>query len=173
MTTEQMPDKAINYAFLLGGLTAAVFGIFLLIKTKEAFGILAVLLGLWWLIHGAFMVFSVFVEREDVGWKLAIGALGLAAGTVVLSDPVGAAEFLGSTLAVILGIIGLLIAAAAIWGYFRGGGFPSLIFGLVSGAIALLVIINPSESATVIVTLFAVLLLVDGVSGIYLALKMR
>ena len=173
MTTEQMPEKVVNYAFLLGGLTAAIFGIFLLMKTKEAFGILAILLGLWWLIHGAFMVFSVFIEKEDVGWKLAIGVLGLAAGIVVLADPIGAAEFLGSTLAVILGIIGLLIAAAAVWGYFRGGGFPSLVFGLVSGAIAVLVILNPSESATVMVTLFAVLLLVEGVSGVYLALKLR
>jgi uncharacterized membrane protein HdeD (DUF308 family) len=173
MTTEQMPEKVINYAFLLGGLTAAIFGIFLLIRTEEAFGILAILLGLWWLIHGAFMVFSVFIEREDAGWKLAIGALGLAAGVVVLADPVGAAEFLGSTLAIILGVIGLLIALAAVWGYFRGGGIPSLVFGLVSGAIALLVILNPSESATVMVTLFSVLLLVEGVSGIYLALKLR
>lgn len=173
MTTEQTPEKVVNYAFLLGGLTAAIFGIFLLMKTKEAFGILAILLGLWWLIHGAFMVFSVFIEKEDVGWKLAIGVLGLAAGIVVLADPIGAAEFLGSTLAVILGIIGLLIAAAAVWGYFQGGGFPSLVFGLVSGAIAVLVILNPSESATVMVTLFAVLLLVEGVSGVYLALKLR
>jgi len=43
----------------------------------------------------------------------------------------------------------------------------------VSGLIGLLFIFNPSSSASLMVTLFAVLLLIDGVAAIYLAIKYK
>ena len=113
MTTEAGTDRTINYAFLLGGLTAAIFGIILLIRREEAIGLLAILLGLWWLIQGAFMIFSVFIDREDWVWKVILGILGLTAGVVVLANPIDSATFLGSALAIFLGIIGLLIGISA------------------------------------------------------------
>jgi uncharacterized membrane protein HdeD (DUF308 family) len=173
MTIESAPERTINYAFLLGGLTAAIFGIVLLFRGEEAIGLLVILLGLWWLIQGAFMLFSVFIDREDMGWKIALGLLGLTAGVVVLANPIDSATFLGSTLAIILGAIGLIIGVSAIFGSFRGGGFGALIFGAVSGLIGLLFIFNPSSSASLMVTLFAVLLLIDGVAAIYLAIKYK
>jgi uncharacterized membrane protein HdeD (DUF308 family) len=171
MTTEAGTDRTINYAFLLGGLTAAIFGIILLIRREEAIGLLAILLGLWWLIQGAFMIFSVFIDREDWVWKVILGILGLTAGVVVLANPIDSATFLGSALAIFLGIIGLLIGISAIIGSFRGGGFGALLFGVVSGAIGLLFLFNPSDSASLVVTLFAVLLLIDGLGAIWLAVK--
>ncbi len=171
MTIESAPERTINYAFLLGGLTAAIFGIVLLIRREEALGLLAVLLGLWWLIQGAFMLFSVFIDREDMGWKIFLGLLGLIAGVVVLANPIDSATFLGSALAITLGVIGLIIGVSAIFGSFRGGGLGALVFGVVSGLIGLLFIFNPSSSASLMVTLFAALLLIDGVASIFLAIK--
>ena len=171
MTTEASTDRTINYAFLLGGLTAAIFGIILLIRREEAIGLLAILLGLWWLIQGAFMLFSVFIDREDWVWKVILGILGLTAGIVVLANPIDSATFLGSALAIFLGIIGLLIGISAIIGSFQGGGFGALLFGLVSVAIGLLFLFNPSDSASLVVTLFAVLLLIDGLGAIWLAVR--
>jgi len=164
MTIESAPERTINYAFLLGGL---------MFRREEAIGLLVILLGLWWLIQGAFMLFSVFIDREDMGWKIALGLLGLTAGVVVLANPIDSATFLGSTLAIVLGAIGLIIGVSAIFGSFRGGGFGALIFGAVSGLIGLLFIFNPSSSASLMVTLFAVLLLIDGVAAIYLAIKYK
>jgi len=173
MTTEAAPDRTINYAFLLGGLTAAIFGIILLIRREEAIGLLAILLGLWWLIQGAFMLFSVFLDREDWVWKVLLGILGLTAGIVVLANPIDSATFLGSALAIFLGVIGLLIGISAIIGSFRGGGFGALIFGVVSGLIGLLFLFNPSDSISLMVTLFAVLLLIDGLAAIWMAIKYK
>jgi uncharacterized membrane protein HdeD (DUF308 family) len=173
MTTEAVPDRSINYAFLLGGLTAAIFGIILLVRQEEALGLLMVLLGLWWLIQGAFMVFSVFVDRTDMGWKLFIGVLGLAAGVWVLANPIASAEVLGSTIAIVLGAIGIIIGVASIFGSFRGGGFGALIFGIVSVLIGGLFVFNPLTTASVMVTVLAILLLVDGVAGMYLAIRYK
>lgn len=173
MTMEMSQDRTLNYAFLLGGLIAAIFGIVLLLRQEEALGLLAVLLGLWWLIQGAFMVFSVFIDRTDAAWKLGLGLLGLVAGVVAISNPVESAELLGSAFAVFLGVIGLIIGISAVVGGFRGGGLGAYAFGLVSALIGLLFLTNPSSSLSVMVTLFAALLLLDGVAGIYLALRVR
>ena len=173
MTTEAGTDRTTNYAFLLGGLTAAIFGIILLIRREEALTLMIVLLGLWWLIQGAFMLFSVFVEREDWVWKSLIGVLGLVAGIIVMQNPDDAVTFLASTLVVVLGIIGVIIGIMAIIGSFRGGGFGALIFGVVSAAIGLLFVFNSLFTASLLVTLFAVLLLIDGVAAIWMAIKYK
>lgn len=173
MTTEAATDRTINYAFLLGGLTAAIFGIILLIRQEEALTLMIVLLGLWWLIQGAFMLFSVFIDREDWVWKVLLGVLGLVAGIIVMQNPDDAVTFLGSALAIVLGIIGVIIGIMAIIGSFRGGGFGALMFGVVSGAIGLLFIFNDLFSAGLLVTLFAILLLIDGLSAIWLAIKYK
>ena len=174
MTTETASsERVINYAFLLGGITALVFGIILLVRREEAVALLMVVLGLWWLIQGAFMLFAVFIDREDVGWKLAIGALGLIAGILVLSNPGDAADLFAGAIGVILGIIGILIGISALVGAFRCAGFGAAMFGLVSFAIGLLVLFNGQFTTELLVTLFALLLILDGVSGIYLAIKYK
>lgn len=173
MTIETTPERTINYAFLLGGLTALVFGIILLVRREEAIELLVILLGLWWLIQGAFMLFSVFIDREDMGWKIFLGLLGLTAGVVVLANPIDSATFLGSALAITLGVIGVIIGVSAVFGSFRGGGLGALVFGVVSGLIGLLFIFNPSSSASLMVTLFAILLLIDGVGSVLLALRYK
>ena len=175
MTTETSSeaDRTINYAFLLGGVTALIFGVILLIRGDDALELLAVILGLWWLIQGVFMVFAVFIDREDIGWKLAIGFLGIVAGILVLNNPNTATDLFKGAFGVVLGIIGILVGLSAIFGSFRGGGFGALVFGIVSGAIGVLVLLNPGWATNTLITIFAVLLLVDGVAGIYMAIKYK
>ena len=169
MTTEYSPDRSLNYAFLLGGITAFIFGLILVVRQEAAIGIVALLLGLWWLIQGAFLVFSVFIDRTDMWWKLLLGLIGVTAGIVVLSNPVQSGEFLGSALAVILGILSLIGGVVAIIGGFRGGGFGSFLFGIVTIGIGLLLIFYPEGSFTVFVTIVAIILMVQGLAAAILA----
>lgn len=173
MTTEYSADNVINYAFLLGGITAFIFGLILLVRQDAAIGIVALLLGLWWLIQGAFLVFSVFIDSSDAWWKIILGLLGVTAGLVVLANPVQTGEFLGSALAVVLGIIGLIAALTAVIGGFRGGGLSSILFGVVTGAISLLLLFYPEGSFTTLVTILAFILMVQGIAAVVLALMAR
>lgn len=169
MTTEYSSDRTLNYAFLLGGITAFIFGFILLVRQDAAIGIVALLLGLWWLIQGAFLVFSVFIDREDMWWKLFLGLIGVTAGIVVLANPVQSGELLGSALAVVLGIIGLISGIVAVIGGFRGGGIGAILFGVVSGAIGLLLLFFPQGSFTTLVTILALILMVQGLAAVILA----
>ena len=153
--------------------TALIFGAILVFRQDAAVGVVALLLGLWWLIQGAFLVFSVFIDRTDFWWKLILGLLGVTAGIVVLANPVQSGEFLGSALAVVLGIIGLIVAVVAIIGGFRGGGFSSILFGVVSGIIALLLLFYPEGSFTTMVTILGIVMMVEGFIAIFLGLSTR
>jgi len=166
-------DRTINYAFLLGGVAALIFGIILLLRQEEALALLMVVLGLWWLIQGAFLLFSVFLDRTDIGWKLVIGVLGVVAGFLVLTNPGEAADIFQGVIGVILGIIGILVGVTAIFGSFRGGGIGAFVFGAVSILIGVLILLNAQFSTELLITFFAVLLLIDGVMGIYLAIKYK
>jgi uncharacterized membrane protein HdeD (DUF308 family) len=74
---------------------------------------------------------------------------------------------------VILGVIGLLVGVTAIVGSFRGGGVGAFVFGAVSVLMGILILLNAQFTTSLLITLFAVLLLIDGVMGIYLAIKYR
>ena len=173
MTTEYPSDRLINYAFLLGGITALIFGAILLFRQEAAIGIVALLLGLWWLIQGAFLVFSVFIDSTDAWWKLILGLIGVTAGVVVLANPVQTGELLGSALALFLGIIGLLAGVVGVVGGLRGGGLGAVLFGIVSAAVGLLLIFYPQGSFTTMVTIIGIILIVDGIVGMFLAFTTR
>lgn len=173
MTTDYQPDRIVNYAFLMGGITALIFGMILLVRQEAAIGVVALLIGLWWLIQGAFLVFSILIDREDFWWKLVVGLVGVIAGVVVLANPVQGGEFLGSALAVVLGILGLLVGVFAIIGGFRGGGLSSWAFGAVSGAVGLLLIVYPQGSFSTLVTILALILIVQGLAATVLAVTAR
>lgn len=173
METVSPPDQTINYAFLMGGITAVIFGIILIVRQEEALALLMVVLGLWWLIHGIFMIFAVFIDRTDMGWKLALGVLGIVAGVLVLTNPGDAADAFQGVIGVILGVIGVLVGASALFGSFRGAGFGAAVFGVVSILIGLLILFNAEFSTSLLITLFAILLLIDGVAAIYMAVTNR
>jgi len=173
MATAATPDRVLNYGFLMGGVTALIFGVIILIRGEEAFTMVVVVLGLWWLIHGAFMVFAVFVDNTDAGWKLALGALGMIAGILVLTNPQEGTEVLKGAFGLFLGILGILVGIAGFVGAFRGGGIGAGVFGAVSIIVGLLVVFNLEIAVDTLILLFAILLIIDGVAGIYLGIKYR
>jgi uncharacterized membrane protein HdeD (DUF308 family) len=76
-------------------------------------------------------------------------------------------------MAVILGILGLINGIVAIVGGFRGGGLPAILFGVVTGAIGLLLILYPEGSFTAFVTIIAFILMVQGVAAVVLSILAR
>lgn len=173
MTTASDNSQTLNYAVMFGGITSAIIGGILLLKPEGAIGLLMVLLGIWWLVYGAFMLFSVFIDKSGWGWQVFLGALGLAAGFLTLSRPLDAAAALGTGLAVVLGALALVIGVGAIVGSFQGGGFGALLFGVVSAAIGVIFVFNPLSAADTTVTVLAWIMLISGLISIVQAVKYR
>lgn len=163
--------KSIKYAYLLGGVTAIIFGLILLLRQDDALSLLMLMLGLWWLIQGAFTLFSLMIDREDVGWKLVFGILGVTAGVFVLFNPGEATDIFKGAIGVVLGVIGSLVGLTALFGGFRSKDWGAVVVGLFSLLIGLLILFNAAFSTTLLVTLFAILLILEGIAAIFVSIK--
>lgn len=168
MIEEIGPDRTLDRAFLIGGLVAMIFGVILLFAGGEPVGLMVLLLGLWWLIQGAALVFAALTHRDDMSWKIGLGLIGACAGFLVLAKPVEAGEFVGTGFAFTLGALGLLASVTATAGGFRSGGFSAMLFGVVSGALGLAVMLSPADSFAALVIIGAVIFVAQGPAALYL-----
>jgi uncharacterized membrane protein HdeD (DUF308 family) len=171
MSAAMTDVKAIKYAYLLGGVTAIIFGAILLFRQEGALAILMLLLGLWWLIQGAFTLFSLLIDREEMGWKLVFGILGVTAGVFVLFNPGEAADVFKGVVGVVLGIIGIGVGLAALFGGFRTKDWGAVIVGVFSLLIGILILANAAFSTGLLVTLFGILLILEGIASIVISVK--
>ncbi len=94
------------------GVVALVVGVLMLRDVTHTIGILALLLGLFWIVDGVVTIVSAFVGRARPGRGLALlaGFLGIVAGIVVLAFP----DLSLTVLVLVLGIWLLVFGALTI-----------------------------------------------------------
>ena len=129
------------------------------------------LVGLTWFIQGIFNLAAIFIDKSQWGWKLFGGVIGVAAGLLVLQNPIASTAVVPAILAIILGLFGLLIGIAALIGAFQGGGWGAGVFGAASIIIGLLLMFNSVVSGQVLVWIVAALLVIEGGVGVYFGFK--
>ena len=159
-------EKNDRYVLLFGGIVSLVFGILLITQTGAALTLVMLLLGLSWFIQGIFTLLSIFIDKSRWGWKLFGGVIGIAAGLLVFSNPVASTVAGLALVAILVGLFGVLIGISALIGAFQGEGWGAGIFGAVSLIIGLLLIFNAWIGAELLVTLTALLLVVQGIVGV-------
>jgi uncharacterized membrane protein HdeD (DUF308 family) len=167
-------QSAIWWVFLLEGIAALIFGALLLTNPAATLVALAVFLGFYLLFVGVLELVRVFVDRSQPWyWSLIIGILGIVAGIIVLNHPGLAALALPATLVVYLGITSLIMGVVGIIGGFSGGGIGSLVLGIASVLIGLLLLGSPMTTALAVPFVFGILLLAEGVTLILYAFRVK
>jgi uncharacterized membrane protein HdeD (DUF308 family) len=164
-------DKASKGSLIMGGIASLIFGILLLSWPEATLEVIMLLVGLWWLIQGIFMIFGIFTDKSGWVWKLIGGIIGIIAGIIVLQHPLQAAVIVPATLALILGILGMSMGIIAVIAAFAGDGWGTGILGIVSILIGLLFIFNVWVGAAVLVLGIGVLMIASGIAGLYWAYK--
>jgi len=161
-----MDNKTERYILLFGGIVSLVFGILLFTQTTATLGLIMLLVGLSWFIQGVVTLVGIFIDKAQWGWKLFGGIIGLAAGLLVLRNPVESTVVIPAIYSILLGLFGLLIGLAALLAAFQGEGWGIGIFGLVSLVIGLVLMFNSVVGGAVLVWLTALLLVVQGAVGV-------
>jgi uncharacterized membrane protein HdeD (DUF308 family) len=162
-------QKGDRMLLLFGGIVSLILGILLFTQTGATLSIVMLLVGLSWFIWGIFLLLSIFIDHREWGWRLFGGVIALAAGWLVLSNPVAGTVAVPVALAIVLGVFGVVIGIAALISAFQGEGWGVGIFGAVSIVIGLLMIFNSLVSAQVLVFLTAILLVIQGGIGIVMS----
>jgi uncharacterized membrane protein HdeD (DUF308 family) len=161
------------WVLLLEGIAGVLIGLLLLTNTGATLFTLIVFLGAYWLVTGIIDLVMLFVNREQWGWRLFSGIVGILAGLAVLRHPAWATVLVPTTLVWLLGIAGIAIGVAAIIRSFMGGGWGAAILGVISGLLGLLLLANTVASTTVLIYVAAIWALVAGIFAIVAAFWLR
>ena len=168
-----MDNKTERYILLFGGIISLIFGILLFTQTTATLAVIMLLVGLSWFIQGIVTLVGIFIDKGEWGWKLFSGIIGLAAGLLVLRNPVESTVVIPAIYAILLGIFGLLIGIAALIAAFQGEGWGFGIFGAFSLLIGLAMMFNSVVGGAALVWLTALLLVIQGAVGVFWAFSKR
>ena len=166
-------DKNERNFLLFGGIVSLLFGILLFTQTTATLALIMLLVGLSWFIQGIVTLLAIFIDKQAWGWKLFGGVIGIAAGLLVLQNPLTSTVAIPAVMAILLGIFGVLIGASALIAAFQGEGWGAGIFGAVSLVLGLLIMFNSVVGGQMLVWISALLFVIQGGIGIFFALSNR
>ena len=160
-----------DQALILGGITSLIFGVLLLTWTGATLTVITLLIGLWWLIQGLFLILSIFRDSSQWIWRLISGVIGVLAGILVLQHPLQSAVILPASLVFILGIMGIVIGITSLIAAFGGEGRGIGAFGIISIIMGATLAANAILGAQLLLWIVAGLLIIEGVVALYMGYK--
>ena len=159
---------------MLEGIAAAIIGVLLITNTAVTLVTLSVFLGVYWLISGIFDIVRMFMDHSQWGWKLASGLLGILAGLIVIGNPLWAAVLVPATIVWVLAALGIVVGILQIVHGFRGGGWSTGLFGVISLGLGLLLLAgNILVTAALLVFAAAGFAIVGGIAAIVYSFYLR
>jgi uncharacterized membrane protein HdeD (DUF308 family)/predicted flap endonuclease-1-like 5' DNA nuclease len=158
---------------LIEGIAAIILGILLFLRPAATMIMLIQFLGIYWLITGIFSIVSLFWDRSAWGWKLFNGILGILAGILIIQNPLWSTLLVPATLAIVLGIIGMMIGILQLMEAFRGGGWGIGVLGGLSILLGLLLITRPVLVGLTLPWILGFLLIAGGILALFAAFALR
>ncbi|WP_345764771.1 HdeD family acid-resistance protein [Diaminobutyricibacter sp. McL0608] len=163
--------NGIRAAFAVSGIVALVFGILLLFWPDRTLSVLAIFLGIYFLIAGivrlALGIFSRGISGGHRTLDILFGLLLVIAGIIAIKNSQTAAAALLILIVAIIGIGWIIegVMALAESGRAASRGW-AITFGIVSVIAGIVVLVIPGWSAFWLLLISAIILIVLGVIGI-------
>ncbi len=128
---------------LISGMSAILLGLLLFTKPAATLLILIQVLGVYWLITGGLSIVFLVKDRREWGWKLFSGILGILAGILIILNPLWSTLLVPTSLAILVGAIGIVLGFMELVFAFRGGGWGVGVLGVLSILLGLLLFSRP------------------------------
>ena len=158
---------------LLQGIASLILGILLLIQPGITTLIIVQFIGIYWFVSGIFGIVSIFIDNRMWGWKLFSGIMGIIAGIIIIQHPLWSNVLILSTLAIVLGVQGLLIGITNLIQAFQGAGWGIGILGLLSIVFGLVLVFNPLMAGLTLPWVIGVFAVVGGILAIVMAFRLK
>ena len=154
---------------LIQGIVAIILGILLFVRPTTTMIILIQFLGIYWLITGIFSIASLIWDRSQLVWKVVSGILGILAGILIIKNPLWSTLLVPATLAILLGMIGIVIGILQLIDAFRGSGLGTGILGVFSILLGFLLVTRPVIAGWSVSWVLGSVLIVGGILAIIAA----
>jgi len=176
MTTEiRKTASDIWWLFLLQGIATLILGVLLVISPGMTTAVLVQFLGVYWLVSGIFSIVGIFVGDREIhwGWLLLSGVLGILAGIAVLKHPLLSTILLPTILVYLIAIEGIVMGVVNLIEAFKGGGWGTGIWGVVSIIFGVILFGSPLLSAVALSVVMGAFGVVGGIALIVISFRMR
>jgi uncharacterized membrane protein HdeD (DUF308 family) len=161
------------WVLLLQGLIAVLLGIALLAYPVRTMLVIITFLGVYWLVSGFFNLASIFWDRENFGWKIVLGILGIVAGLAILAYPLYSTFLVPYVFTVMVGFLGLFYGAVAVIGAFTGKGWGVGVLGVLSIIFGGLILAEPYAATIAVPFVFGLAGILFGFAAIVGSLMVR
>lgn len=158
---------------LVQGIAAILIGVLLLIEPRMTTAILVQVMGIYFLVAGIVNLVSLFVDRTAWGWKLVLGILGIVAGMTIIQHPLWSSVLVPATLALVLGIDGLIFGIVGLVQAFQGAGWGAGVLGVLSIIFGILLITNPVIAGFALPFVLGIFAVMGGILALVAAFQMR
>jgi len=157
---------------VLEGIISIILGLFLLFQPVGTTITLVQILGIFWFLGGILTILSLLVDRENMGWKLLSGLMGILIGVIVFVYPYSPFVVL-AFFVVILGVLSIIYGALRLVWAFKGGGLGTAILGIITIVLGILLLANPIVGAVVLPWMYGISLVIGGIASLVLGIRMR
>ncbi|AKB37508.1 hypothetical protein MSSAC_2918 [Methanosarcina siciliae C2J] len=154
------------------GIISVIIGLFLLFSPVATTITLVQILGIFWFLGGVISIISLLVDREDMGWKLLSGVMGILIGILVFVYPYSPFVIL-ALFVVILGILSIVYGAIKLFWALKGGGIGMAILGVLTIVIGILLLVNPLAGAVVLPWIYGISLVIGGIAALIGGFRMK
>ncbi len=156
----------------LEGIISIVIGLFLIFTPVSTTIVLIQILGIFWLLGGVISILSLLVDRENLGWKLLSGILGILVGLIVFAYPYIPFVVLGFFL-IILGIWSIIYGVIRLVWALKGGGLGMAVLGLLTIVLGILLLANPLAGAVILPWIYGIFLVIGGIIAVFGGIKTK
>lgn len=172
-TFNSEPKKVPTWLILVEGILAIIVGAIFLIRPLSAAISLVFVIGVFWLVDGIFDIVSIFRDRSNWGWKLFMGIIGIMAGLFLVRTPIIGAVTLSKFYIIMMGVLGIIYGAMALFNGLRGGGMGAVAIGLVSIVLGIFLLANSWWAVLALPFMIGAFTVVGGISAVIFALRNR
>jgi len=151
---------------LLWGILSLVIG-FLFLTTPEITTVLLItFMGAYWLVGGFFAIGSVFVDKNEWGWKVFLAIINIIAGILILMYPYFSTLFVLSFFVIFIGFWACFIGAAHLFQAFKKKDAGNGVLGILSLIFGILLLVNPFITVVLLPFVAGGFAVVGGLSAI-------
>lgn len=156
---------------LVLSLVILVIGILLAVGGQGSLKIVLMISGVLMLLASILMLLGSVSTASPLG--IIICAIGIIFGIALIAAP----NFFSDVMMIVLAVVVIMMGLGMLLGGTAMGGGPMMIIGMVIAVIMIaagvLALLNPKETADVIMIIIGVMLIISGALGVYRALEAR
>lgn len=161
------------WLLLLQGIAATILGILMISYPAATLAVIAVYIGVYFLIAGLLSFVRLFTVSSGWLWSLLNGIIGVLAGLFILKHPLYSAVLIPATLVIVLAIQGLVMGVIDLVRGFQGEGVGAFVLGALNILVGLWLLWHPLAAAWAVPIVLGALGIVGGIAAMVLAFRLR